>query len=79
MQVVVHPPNDNNATSKYRVSVGIHYKLARVLGFLDEYEQEAFEQAVAWVLEVPFLYARELGLSDHSSFDVPRHHCERKA
>jgi hypothetical protein len=77
LQVCVRPPNSDVDNSEYRVSVKVSTQLAKALDPFDEIypgepATEPYEKALAWVLEAPFFYAYELGLSDEPLFPSSR-------
>jgi hypothetical protein len=73
LQVCVRPPNSDVDNSEYRVSVNVSTRLAEALDpfgeiYPGEPATKPYEKALAWVLEAPFFYAYELGLSDEPLF-----------
>jgi len=71
--VTVRPPNSNDSNSEYRVTVSLSRQLAATLDpmaslYPSDPPTEPYEKALAWVLEAPFFYAYELGLSGEPLF-----------
>ena len=77
LRVCVRPPNSVLDNSEYRVLVKLSKRLAGNFDPLndlypDDLSAEPYENALAWVLEAPFFYAYELGLSDEPLFPSRR-------